>query len=345
MNAPDTALVLAGVGSSVSFSNFGSGGYGVGPDGNLRTESAAETATRATAIWLDGGGSGAWYNRIQYGGTAAINLVGSGQYAYGNSLFQNRYELSDVSHDPLVCGSTGVPCVQQGGQLTVWTTSSNASVPGNVIDGNNWPAEDGTLPPSANGCPFGNGSAFNPGVEAYGTGHYFYNNEVVNNIGSGMQFAGASDTQTKDITISSWNPWDASDTARYIEQNHQAGIAFLGPVTNSSFTKPAVGVTLDNVLVGDNSKQGIVLDSVTPDFVTNWNIGGQYVGFVNYGCLIGNTLGSAYTPGTTLPNATPTPPNQYRSGPPGGGVMTACPPTAWPQLPPPAASQTPGWSW
>src|SRR5215813_5675245 len=76
------------------------------------------------------------------------------------------------------------------------------------------------------------GEQFPSGIEAYGTGHYFYNNEVENNSGMGMQFAG-SDT-TGDITISSWNPWVVGDVARYVEYNGFNGIMFLGSYTLQS---------------------------------------------------------------------------------------------------------------
>ena len=68
----------------------------------LGNESAAASATRATAVWINGTNcagystncNGASYNAIAFAGTAAINLQSSGQSAYGNLLQQNRYEIS-----------------------------------------------------------------------------------------------------------------------------------------------------------------------------------------------------------------------------------------------------------
>jgi len=96
INAPGTALEISGNGSSVSVSNFGQGGLtGWAPDGTYRSESGPESATRSTAVLIDGSSNGAWYNAISYAGTAGITLNGSNQYAYGNWLIQNRYEISD----------------------------------------------------------------------------------------------------------------------------------------------------------------------------------------------------------------------------------------------------------
>jgi hypothetical protein len=86
INAPATALLLAGPGSSVSLSNFGQGGSGIGPSGSPGSETATESATRSTAVYLNGSNNGAEFNNISYAGTAGITLNGSGQNAYGNRL-------------------------------------------------------------------------------------------------------------------------------------------------------------------------------------------------------------------------------------------------------------------
>lgn len=232
INAPATALLLGGAGSTVSLSNVGQGGTGYGPGGVSGTETAAQTATRSAGISITDG-TGAWYNAISYAGTAGLalsGLSGAPQYAYGNLLFQNRYELSDWATPNPLCPSGG--CLQQGGQLFVGGT--NVSIAGNVIIGHSWPPlQPLPYPAQATGCPWGTGTAFNAGVEAYGFGHRFYNNEINTNTGSGMALAGSN--PTGDITISSANPWNLSDTTRSIEGNSSGGIVFLGPNTNSSF--------------------------------------------------------------------------------------------------------------
>jgi hypothetical protein len=235
INAPGTALQLNGVGSSVVLSNFGQGGVGKGPDGNPGdSESGTQSATRSTAVWLDGSGNGAWYNNIAHAGTAAINMNGSTQYAYGNNIKGNRYEMSDWI---------------EGGQIGTGVGSGDhARIVANVIDGSvfldpNYPyhpvpwftTKDTLLdtlckPPSNPNDPNDLDTQSPAGVEAYGAGHFLGNNEVENHNGTGLYFGGAN--PTSDITVSSWNPFDASDSAnvpRYIEQNQFQGIWFNGP--------------------------------------------------------------------------------------------------------------------
>jgi hypothetical protein len=176
INAPGTALQLNGSGSSVILSNFGQGGYAVGPAGTLGYHLPPEfldsswSATRSTAVWLSGSGDGAWYNMISYAGTAAITFDGSSQFAYGNSLFQNRYEISDVETDESQCQKFGLhePCLNQGGQLALNPGSSYASVAGNVINGNNYAGIHYPYPTPTTGCPLGNGHAYNAGIEGLG---------------------------------------------------------------------------------------------------------------------------------------------------------------------------------
>jgi hypothetical protein len=317
INAPGTALVLGG-NSTVSLSNFGQGGYGIGPSLVPGYESPAQTATRSTAIWVGGSDNGAWYNAISYAGTAAITLDGPGQYAYGNLLYSNRYEISD-----------GV----QGGQIFVSPSSTWAAVAGNVIDGGDWPPPE---PQLATGCAAPASPQFNAGVEGYGFDHRFYNNEIVNNTGSGMQFAGSEPTGR--ITVSSANPWDPSDTPRFIERNHVGGIAFLGPqwCTESNFQGPcqaAGGVTLDAILVRDNGGPSVFLDGVSNN--------GSYTGFVNGSCISGNHIDGVPADIPTGQNSLTYPvPSSYDSI--RGGT---CPVSAWPQLPAPASSHIPGWPW
>src|SRR5262249_2141650 len=104
INAPDTALMLGGNGSTdnysiIAYSNFGQGGSGLGPDlakraenqlsGGVYQESGPETATRFTAIYLTGAYTRAYSNLVSYAGTAGITLEGANQFAYGNALLTN----------------------------------------------------------------------------------------------------------------------------------------------------------------------------------------------------------------------------------------------------------------
>jgi hypothetical protein len=218
------------------------------------------------------------------------------------------------------------------------------------------------------GCqPNPSENQFSGGTEAYGTGHFFYDNEVENNSATGMGFAGSN--PTNDITISSWNPYDPTDTPRYIENNGFNGILFLGPNTltcngvtgyyedpngNCQRAIAAHGITLDNVLARNNAIYGVELDAVSKDTVNgNPEFGGYYVGFINNACL--NDPGDSaetfyYSPGaqTALSNPTPAYYNlwfQRTTNSPSNGQMTSCPATSWPAEPTPAPSSIPGWKW
>jgi hypothetical protein len=333
INAPGWALIFTGDGSSVSLSNFGQGGYGYAPDGQLRALTDKESATRSTAIWIEGSNNGAWYNRVSYAGTAAINLHGSHQHAYGNLLLQNRYEISDGS---------------QGGQLFLDPSSLDARVTGNVIDGNFWPDYSNGPPEPATGCQLPPTTQFNNGVEAYGFEHYFFNNEIEKHTGPGMQFAGSHPTGK--ITISSENPNDPSDTPRFIEMNKGGGIWFLGP-SWTEYTITAQGVALYKINARNNAIVDVNLDSVSNDGTLGYY--GAYHGFVGDSCIIPGVVSADYygpvagVPGVngsvpppynnTLTHPIPT---SYGAYPPSG----TCPDPGWPAQTP-ARSYIPGWHW
>lgn len=340
INAPGTALQLSGYGSSVSTSTFGNGGYGYGPAGSLGTESAAQTATRSTAVWLDGpassstcsgsatssGCNGAYYNFIAYAGTAAINLNGVNQTAYGNLLQSDRYEISDGSG---------------GGQLSVggstYSSPAGAFVGANVINGDYWPAQHYLSPftAAASGCSMPSTRQYNSGVEAYGSGHVFENNEIEQNSGSGLQFGGSN--PTGQITINATNHLSASDPPRLIESNQAGGIVFLG---SPSWTYSVDGVTLTDVLVQNNALYGVAFQGTT-----NYS-SSSYTGFTNDACISGNSSGAvSANSATTLTYASlPTSPtndywiyNYANSSP-----AYTCP-TSGDQTP--APSYITGWPW
>ena len=245
INSPDTAIMLGGTGSTsppiastISFCSFGQGGSGIGPSGaETPTDGHPEyTATRFTAVYMLGSYTGAYYNAISYAGTAGVTLdqdnlyhqPGTNQVVYGNLLDKNRYELSDGSG---------------GGQLALYQTTVNATVAANVINGENWPdnsvvcatkrSNGGCVYTFSTGCSvvdpappgFAGPQTFG-GIEASGTGHRFYNNEITNHTGGGMAIGMVF--PTGQIMVSGRNPWDASDSQRYIENNASDGIVVYG---------------------------------------------------------------------------------------------------------------------
>jgi hypothetical protein len=326
INGPGTALTLGGIGnpatgqaSTVSLSTFGNGGYGYGPSLTYKLETAQESANRSTAIWLNGTYTGAYYNFIAFAGTAAINMSGANQAAYGNLLQSNRYEDPDGSG---------------GGQLYTDAQSTNGYVAGNVINGNFWPGVP--VPALATGCSWVAGNALNAGIEAYGFGHGFFNNEIEQHTGAGIQLAGSNPTGL--ITISSANPSQAGDTPRYIESNEAGGIGFLGPATGPGLIYGTQGVTLDDVLSRNNSNEQVYLSSVSGSNQINYFTGGTYNGYVNNACLsstnpLVRSVGTAQTP---LLYPVPASYTTYRGG--------ACPSTTWSSQTP-AVSHQPGWRW
>lgn len=296
INSPGQALLVNG-GTTVSYSNFGQGGYGVGPGGGSPgTETAAQTASRWASAVFAGSGDGAWYNAVAFAGTAGISLHGAGEYAYGNLLQENRYELSDG---------------EQGGQLYVDGDASSAQVAASVINGNYWPYqyyhEGASL---ATGCSMPASEQYNDGTETYGTGHAFYNNEIEQSSGNGMIFGGVSDSPPNgftDMAVSSANPWDSSDTPRFVENNVQNGIQFLGPPTFYQ----GVGVLLNDVLVQNNGNAGVNFQKVQNDASNG------FTGFENGSCMSGNSGGNVtYTTASTNPlaNQTPSSYSLYQGG-------------------------------
>ncbi len=290
INSPDTALYLSGYGSSVSTSNFGQGGTGIAPDGTYRQELAEESATRFTAARIVGSNNGAWYNAVSYAGTAGLDFNGTVQYAYGNLLVNNRYEISDGSG---------------GGQMDLDSQSSYAQVAGNVVNGQSWPSTAPYTPTNgeysyryATGClitppvqiinsvpvPQPITQQGDAGIEVNGPGHGLYDNEFEQHTGSGMAIGG--NVITNQITISSANPSDSSDTSRYVEGNQGGGIVVLG--ANGGFSPNITGLVLDAVLVRNNAYGGVLLDSVQGSSAVNAQ-GIPYQGFYNGACLSGNS--------------------------------------------------------
>jgi hypothetical protein len=317
INAPETALHLAGISTAVAFSNFGMGGAGIKPDGTSGTLTDMESATRFTAVYISGYQSGAYYNSVCNAGTAGTTLDGQYQYVYGNYLGRDRYEISDGSG---------------GGQLTLWPgpwgTAAFASVTGNVINGDYWPTSTSTL---ATGCTLPT-SQISSGVEANGTGHRFFNNEIEQNTSDGMSVNLGN--STGQITVSSTNPWYANDAPRYIEANSSNGITFLAP---PRFNNHIEGVALHDVLVSGNGGYGVFFQN-TADYGTT-HVGFMYDYGVKGACIQSNA-GLAVGGDTQWYAPSSMYPDNYSSY---QGGSNNCPQRWVTQTP--APSNMPGWPW
>jgi hypothetical protein len=297
INSPDTALSLGADGSNglpghystVSYCNFGQGGFGIRPQGgDPDTESAPQTATRATAIMLKGNNTRAISNNISYAGTSPIAFNhdqyggggGNNQWAYWNTMFQNRYEMSD-----------GIP----GGMVASYGVTVHATIAANSVDGNHWPPDSACATRDGNGnclvnfetkCPWvppptpqGDLPKLqaNACAEISGTGHGLYNNELKNCTGGGMA-VNTDNVPTQSVTISSTNPLLNGDAPRFIENNDDDGIVVFG---KPNFI-PVSGITLDAVMSQSNCGFGISLRNVLDS--------NNYVGFINGSCISGNAL-------------------------------------------------------
>ena len=239
INAPSAGAEIDGTynlsnstASTISYSNWAAGG--------------PSTAGRATGVFLVGDYTGAYYNTIEYQGTAAINSYqGSGQYIYGNTAVENRYEMSD-----------GVG----GGQIFTGSTSDTA-VAANWIDGKNYVTNGSTI----NGCPTVVGQS-PTGLEVYGSYQAFYDNQVQNHYGIGIEmYAGSASgyNAPSNITFSGLNPWNPSDAYRCTSYSGWRGMYFHGT------GQEQVAVTLNAVCVtytglnGYTGTYGIELNYVT----------------------------------------------------------------------------------
>ncbi len=203
------------------------------------------TWARSTGAFIYGSAS-VFSSDFSRCGTAAINIQGQGGVRVsGNLLWMNRYEMPDG---------------QGGGQLFLELSppSGYAIIDENTIDGNDW--ETGYAP--INGCAPPPTPQTVGGVEAYGTGHSFYNNSVARNTSVGLGFTGVSN-----ITVSGPNPYCPACSPKYVQLNGAFGIWFhtlLGQNTN---------VTLNHVRSVSNGMDGVNLDGVTG------------TGFINNACL------------------------------------------------------------
>jgi hypothetical protein len=258
-----TALYIGGSSTTVSYSYFG---YGY--SGNGLSVSAQQSAARSTNIaignsyaiavngepstWADN--SGAWFNTVQYAGTAGVAVQYSqNSYVVGNYLFQNRYEMAD-----------GVI----GGQLFVADQTTSNLVADNTVDGNEWTTGSGT---TVNDCSVGAGLA-PTGIEGSGPYTQYDNNWVANNYAWGMLLRPWSATEPLNtITISSVDPYDAYeeyiiDTNGFCTNCYFTNLAGISVNTSDAngdgYSGTVESLTLDSLYVEANN-YGIVLDDVS----------------------------------------------------------------------------------
>jgi hypothetical protein len=252
INAPGAGLSLDGTytttsASTVSYSNWATGG--------------PSTAGRATGIFLNGYQSGAYYNTIQYQGTAAVNsYTGSDQYIYGNTISWNRYEMPDQAG---------------GGQIYTNASSSYASVAANIIDGEDWVTDGSTI----NGCATPTGQS-PTGIEVAGVGHGFYDNQVQNHNGIGIEVDGSD---LNDLTFSGTNPFNSSDTYRCTYHNGWRGMYFVS----------ADNITLNDVCVTYTGQYGFTGVGIELDSSTG-------AGFINDACMNNNNTDITVSGGSLL---------------------------------------------
>lgn len=315
IDAPWRTLALRTTSSSgastVSYSNFGQGFYAHG-----YSRTAQQTAGRWLAIIIGGDSTGVWSNNIAYSGMSAVQLYqGTGQYVVNNIIQNAMYEHPD-----------GV----SGGQVYIAGpgASTYASIANNYINGNYWDTTNKNTSNTDILCT-PTGGLFTFGIEASGTGHRYYNNAVLQNMGWGI-FLRPWDTTVGETlnsnTISGYDPFctgGCTYVPHYVENNGgcwtrygcynggfwPASYAMAGINADDHVAGPGSGtgyisnLTLDHVRSRNNARYGVALYNVTgsPGFTDSIN--GS-----NYACITGNgstnlvTSGSAsgYTSYTNL---------------------------------------------
>jgi hypothetical protein len=272
-NAPAQSLQLDGTStateaSTVSYSNWATGG--------------STSGGRYTGIILEGQDSGAYYNVIDYQGTAAIQITeGTTNYVYGNTMDNDRYEMPDGG----------------GGMVTLYATSKSAQVASNWIDSGSLYSGSGY---TFRGCGVPAGSS-PEGVEITTAAESpsFYNNQVQYNYAVGYEIS--ADARPSDITFSGSNPWDSEDPYKCTSYNGWRGIWFYGSGSEE------INVTFSDVCVTHTTgavsppAYGINLSNV------------QGTGFINDACMHNNYTSSSYditSVGSYVALANPTPGNR-----------------------------------
>ena len=319
IRAPFNSLYLGGDGvsgaaSTVSYSNFGSGFNNPSRVGYSNL-TGPQTASRNNAITLEGPSTGVWHNSINYaGGVAVQDYSGSFHYIVDNNINENHYEDAD-----------GIP----GGQIYFSggnAATSYTSVANNVVNGNYWSTANAqqanpsqpnyTLcAPGYNaGWPSG---SYPYGIEVSGSGHVFYNNAVIQNLGFGMFLRPWNSSQPlQNITISGYDPFcptycqNVPNVAHYIDSNggcyslyncfpssiygvagEVAGININTSAAGGSGPPGTVsGITLDHVRVRNSGRWGASFSGASGIGFTDSQNGG-----VNYACFSGNVAGALNT--------------------------------------------------
>lgn len=302
IRAPGNALLLGGAASNlqqasvVGYSNFGlSNGFSNPSRGyNL---SGPQTANRWTGAFLFNNYTGAWYNNFAYAGTAAINVYsGTVQYVIANTLFSNRYEQPDGA---------------SGGQLYINGAATYASVANNLIDGNYWTTTGHNSGNTDMICsPAGTGD-YVFGVEGFGVGHRFFNNQIQNNTGWGILLrpsASGSGGSLDNTVVSGYDPFcsegyppGCQPTAHYITNNAScwplygcygagwgADMAIAGLTIDGKNGVESNNITLDNIRVTNNGRLGVSLSYLngSPGFTDSQNSGAPDA------CITSNPPGS-----------------------------------------------------
>jgi hypothetical protein len=295
------SLQGSGYASTVTYSNFG---QGLINSNNGYSLNGPQSAARYNDAVLYTDETGAWYNHIAYSGSAAINVwQGYLMYVIANDIFSSRYELGGVS----------------GGLVYINDQATYASVANNLIDGNNWDASTAqqSNPSGANYtlcAPNNVNDNHNTGIEAFGLGHHYYNNQIQYNLGYGMLLrdtAGSTHHSMDNTFVSGYDPFCAANyppgctyVAHYLYHNatcgtncYSAGLGFPASmyvanlVINGENATSANNITLDHIRSEYSGRYGVNLHSLTgtPGFTDSQN------GGTNYACMSNNTGGDLTT--------------------------------------------------
>jgi hypothetical protein len=228
---------------------------------------------------------------------SAVQLYqGTGQYVVGNVIQNSMYEHPDgVSGGQIYIGGPGA--------------STYASIANNYINGNYWDTTGKNTGNTDILCNPGTG-LFTFGIEASGTGHRYYNNTVIQNMGWGIFLrpwdTSAAETLSSNI-VSGYDPFctgGCTFVPHYVENNGgcwtlyncyaggfwpaQYGMAGINAdnyvAGGGSGTGTISNLTLDHVRSRNNARFGVFIYGATggPGFTDSANSS------INYACITGN---------------------------------------------------------
>jgi hypothetical protein len=234
---------------------------------------------RSTGAWMYGlGAANSYSNTFQYNGTAGLRVSGTfGNAVYGNTFFQNRWEMTDGAG---------------GGQLYIDFNAAWVNASGNTINGNNWqsPPYDGQT--TINSCypqSYTSQAVYGVEIEPGSNNNYILGNEITGNTGAGI-----TANQVGSLHVSGYAYYgQPPNYPMYIHDNNGNNPPFGNYTRGVEVYGGSTGLTLDGVLSTNNYGEAVsVLNGTTG------------TGWLDGHCL-SSRYAAAYTTSYSLTNPIP----------------------------------------